>query len=385
MSLLSHPVWMRARDKASSPVKVSLAIASVFVVMLFVSLFRLPSHQATLNSLSSPSIRQKPEHLNIKGVMFYGRRQFVDILDCYLQRNLAINGGYLDEMLFIVHTSVMQDIDFLRNLVAKVPQYKYVEIESYDEDAGYGPLYEGLRENNTIYIKLDDDLVWIDDDAVPRAVHTLIDHPEAHAIAGNIINSAHASWIHYHNDAIYPYLPEPEPQSQQQEVTEWRASKLPQYPHEVHGDYDFSGADDKWDQGERLIPIGSPGGPPSVNHRWLPLAHTSKNLQMTPIRGVEYHEFGRGWRNWAIGAQQLYSHLENLEKNQLEKYWFGSGEGVWNMHYQRLNVNFLAIWGSSIAMQLPGGDDEHDLTVTIPEKFGRRKSFTSVDTCMRLR
>jgi len=362
---------MRTRDRVSSPVKASLAIASVFVVMLFFSLFNLPSHDATLSPLSSMQIRHKPDNINIKGVMFYGRRQFVDILDCYLQRNLAINGGYLDEMMFVVHTDVTQDLGYLQDLVARVPQYKYIELELHDENAGYGPLYETLRENNTIYIKIDDDLVWIDDDAVPRIVHTLIEHPEAHAIGGNIINSAHASWIHYHNDAIYPYLPEPEPQSQQQEVTDWRASKLPKYPHNVHGHYDFSGADDKWDQGDRLIPVGSLGGPPSVNHRWLPLTPASQNLQMTPIRGVEYHEFGRGWRNWAIGAQQLYSHLENLEKDQLEKYWFGSGEGVWNMHYQRLNVNFLAIWGSSIAMQLPGGDDEYDLTVRIPEKFGR--------------
>jgi len=377
MSLLSSPVWMRARDRVSSPVKASLAIASVFVVMLFFSLFNLPNHDATLRPLSSMQIRHKPDNINIKGVMFYGRRQFVDVLDCYLQRNLAINGGYLDEMLFIVHTDVTQDLEYLQDLVARVPGYKFIELESYDETEGYGPLYENLRENNTIYIKIDDDLVWIDDDAVPRIVHTLIEHPEAHAIGGNIINSAHASWIHYHNDAIYPYLPEPEPQSRQQEVTEWRASKLPKYPHSVHGRYDFSGADDKWDQGDRLIPVGSPGGPPSVNHRWLPLAPTSQNLEMTPIRGVEYHEFGRGWRNWAIGAQQLYSHLENLEKKQLEKYWFGSGEGVWNMHYQRLNVNFLAIWGSSIAMQLPGGDDEYDLTVKIPEKFSRRESSLS--------
>ena len=49
------------------------------------------------------------------------------------------------------------------------------------------------------------------------------------------------------------------------------------------------------------------------------------------------------------------------------------------MQYTRYNLNFLAIWGSSVAMKLPGRDDEQELTVTIPKELKRRKYLFSLD------
>jgi hypothetical protein len=44
----------------------------------------------------------------------------------------------------------------------------------------------------TIFVKLDDDLVYIHDEAIPRLVTSLVAHDEAYAIGGHIVNTPHS-------------------------------------------------------------------------------------------------------------------------------------------------------------------------------------------------
>jgi len=48
---------------------------------------------------------EKPSGVCIVGVIFYGWRRNVDIIDCYLEQNLAENRDYLDEVRFLLHTN----------------------------------------------------------------------------------------------------------------------------------------------------------------------------------------------------------------------------------------------------------------------------------------
>lgn len=363
--------------------RVLYLVISFVVFLLFLNVQRLRDDDAVLHApikaVASSTTWRKPANITVTGVVFYGRRRFVDILDCYLRRNLAMNGGVLDSVLFLVHTEDRQDLLFLEDLVYQVPEYTYIN-SSINSTLGYGPLYEHLQQNNTIYVKLDDDLIWLHDDAIPHITQTLIAHPEAHAICGNLINSATLSWLHYHNGAVHPYLPEPRPPPLRNhpDPTDWRPSNLPSYPYNrtllTKARYNFSTEDAHgrtFRKKPTNIPLGTPGGAPYPNHRFLPLPSTYLNI--TPIAAAVYDPFARGWTSWAVGAQQLYSLLENIERGWLEKYWFGDGEGVWNMQYERANVNFMAIWGSSVARERPGRDDEHDLSVRIPRLLGKRE------------
>ena len=207
-------------------------------------------------------------------------------------------------------------------------------------------------------------------------VQTLQAHPEAHDIAANIVNSPVAHWLHYHTGAILPYVPEaqaPNPPPQAKDGKHpWRASELPLAEPP---------AADEWQFPERPgdgFKVGQPGGPAYKGQRWLPLANTPANLYKTPIKHATYDPYGLGWTEWTIAAQQHYSFLDHLEKGDLSPYWAGGKDGLWNMQYERYNLNFLAIWGSSVAMTLPGGDDEQWLTVDIPLKFKRRESMPPV-------
>jgi hypothetical protein len=90
------------------------------------------------------------------GLIFYGRREFVEVLDCYLKRNLVENGGMLDEVIFAVHTDKTDDLEYLDQLVATSASYtKYKTEKDYEWLVGS---WEKVERGN-LYIKIDDDVV----------------------------------------------------------------------------------------------------------------------------------------------------------------------------------------------------------------------------------
>lgn len=128
---------------------------------------------------------------------------------------------------------------------------------------------------------------------------------------------------------------------------------------------------------KEYTPISSIGGAPYPNHRWLPLRDNDSDIYKTPIADTEYDPFSQDWKQWSIAAQQHYSFLENLEKNQLEKYTMG-GDGTWNLRYMRGNINLMAFWANDVLDNLPfegSQDDEHQLTITMPQKTHKGKLF----------
>lgn len=111
-------------------------------------------------SLAPPGGWKKPKGFKIVGLVFYGRRRNVDILDCYLQQNLAANGGYLDEVVFMAHTKVEEEMAWLEDLVGKNQgHYKIVRQECGKKS--FGCLWAYAVEDKTMYIKIDDDLVSV--------------------------------------------------------------------------------------------------------------------------------------------------------------------------------------------------------------------------------
>ena len=201
-------------------------------------------------------------------------------------------------------------------------------------------------------------------------METRLKNPAAFDIAANIVNSPLTDWVHHRTQAVHPYLPEHEPPHNFNGTLNkpsWRASELPPYTGPAPDTYEMGSKD----EGKDHFEPGQVGGPPFKGHRWLPLARTSENLLKTPIAQSEYDSWGRGWTSWAIGAQQHYSLLENIEKHELDRYWFGNRNGTWNMQYERYNLNFLAIWGRDV---LPtDGDDEQKYTVDFPMAAKRRE------------
>ena len=220
----------------------------------------------------------------------------------------------------------------------------------------------------------------MNDDAIPNIVYSKLNHPESLDVVANLVNSPETGWLHYHVGAIHAYLPETEPPPSDTDASygpkAWRASALPEW----NGDGEMSfPLGNKPDDGSLLEP-GTPGAPPFKNHRWLPLPGNDTYLHKTPMSESKYDPYGPDWTSWALAAQVHYSLLENIEKNQLYKYHYGSGlddtmEGIWNMNYERMNINFMAIWGKDVKdhAPFPEDDDEAYLSQTLTKELKRRK------------
>ncbi|KAJ9652724.1 hypothetical protein H2198_008043 [Neophaeococcomyces mojaviensis] len=318
----------------------------------------------------------KPSGVKVIGLIFFGRKDRVQILQCFLERNLAVNGGWLDEIHWIRNTDIKADVDYLHKIVASNPAYRVIEIKETGF-VGYGLAWTTLQPD-AIYVKIDDDVVWLADDTIPRIVSTKLEHPEYLVVSANMINSPLMGWVHYHMSAIKPYLPEvinpedvppslapdkdarPPPPSR----IPWRYSAHPQWTGP--DDYLFSHDQET----------------PAMRHRWLRLPTSQddlvKQLHRTPISEAEYKTWGNSLQSWAIAAQQHYSFLENLCDNKLDLYQFSAGGLPWVTDYRRVSINLIAVNSTEILEHLPMDTvDEEWLTVSLPKRI---QKSVAVDT-----
>ncbi|EEQ91386.1 hypothetical protein, variant 2 [Blastomyces dermatitidis ER-3] len=299
----------------------------------------------------------KPTHVTITGMVFFGRRDRVESMNCYVEKNLIENGGWLDEVWWYANTKNEDDLKYLDEIIARSPRYKKIPLDKPVQWPDYTKLWRRV-ERGTIYVKLDDDIVWLADDAIAHMVTTKLKYPDSFAVSANVINSPPLSFIHFHQGALHPYFPELEsdPTRKHRSGSEnWRPSSHPFW----------SGASNfEW-------PLDK-DPPPGGTHRWLRV-DDDKALHRTPVAKLTYDFWGPTYESWAIAAQQHYSLLENLEKNTTDLYKF---QPPWNMQGERIRINCLVILGDDIldtdVEHWPDNRGDEDMIVLdLPKKLQR--------------
>ena len=314
----------------------------------------------------------KPKDVKIIGLVFFGRKSRVDILRCYLERNLVDNGGWLDEIHWVKNTDNKQDLAYLDEILASSPRYKQMELEGIGF-VGYGEAWSKLEPGN-LYVKIDDDVVWFADDTIPRIVSMKLAHPEYLLVSANMINSPLMGWVHYHMGALHPYLPEFIDHKTSPSIFD--LARHTQKPWTYYSYPDWTGPEDYY--------FGTFQEPPYEGHRWLRLPDDS-NMHRTPVSEIEYKTWGTGLKSWAIAAQEHYSFLENLANDDLHLYKMGSATTSslhnkndrygkpWFSIDQRLSINFIALWANDVLDNLPMDTvDEEWLTLNLPKKLKRK-------------
>lgn len=98
---------------------------------------------------------KKPKGFKIVGLIFFGRQRTVEILDCYLKRNLVSNGGFLDEVLWVANTHDEDDLKYMDKLVKSSPLYRNLTLI----DLGYAQVWEHAVDDKNMFVKIDDDMV----------------------------------------------------------------------------------------------------------------------------------------------------------------------------------------------------------------------------------
>ncbi|KAI5919728.1 hypothetical protein F4810DRAFT_472482 [Camillea tinctor] len=383
-----------------------------------------PTNNVTLDSLAPEGGWKKPQGVKVVAMVFYGRKRYVDILDCYLRENLASNGGYLDEVWFMAHTQDEDDTAWVEGLVLEEPDYKIIGQQEC-ENKKYGCLWNFATGDNTIYIKIDDDIIFIHPDAIPQLVHTRLAVPHPYAISANLVNSPMSGMEHYHFGAIHAFVPDPRAKPTRRASETWRPSELgalsPQERAVLSSADSHSIMYPETDQQYRGHGFVLVSEDDYGRHDLLDTA--MGRYDQAP--GGDFIAFSPPWKSWVIAAQQHYSLLRNLELNQVQRYFFGraaayprgakgpdgnktvslpgppaassasssssssasspfgslftahesqgpGGEQIYDTGYRRYNLNFCAVWGADVAAHLPiADDDEADMTDVIPKKTGR--------------
>ncbi|KAI0453946.1 hypothetical protein F5B21DRAFT_265988 [Xylaria acuta] len=363
--------------------------------------YDLDSHdrvnQVNHHSIAPQGGWEKPKGFKIIAMVFFGRKRYVDVLDCYLQQNLASNGGYLDEVWFMVHTEDEDDIAWLDGLVKENQGYRIMGHDDCNKnDQKYGCLWKYATADNTMYIKLDDDIVYIHQDAIPQLVHTRLAVPHAFGVSAHLVNSPITGMEQFHHNVIYPFVPDPNRTPSHNASETWRLSELDTYPKRK-----LERLKNKSDNSIMYPKVPYPGHPfVLLSEDNFDLLHTSMG-RYDQDPGGDFIAFSPVWKSWAMAAQQQYSLLYNLEKNQISRYFFGrpatypadakgpdknstvpaptregmptlGGEQIFDTQFRRYNLNFCAVWGSDIKKHLPMDDDDEDaITKLIPKKTGR--------------
>lgn len=308
----------------------------------------------------------KPDGLRVVGVVFYGRRDRSSILECYTRQNLVSNGGWLDKVIWAANTDNEEDIAWIEGVAdASDGGYEVVRLDQ----KSYNSVYEAtFKERKTIYVKMDDDVVYVEPQAIARAVTTLINNPDALIVAANVINSPGLGWWHYHLDTAQSFKPELIPKEDELATRGnglWKTTDLPFWEGDTTLDFkNFDNFTNFFNvQADEDIP----------KHRWLP-TRNKFDIYKTSVAATD-SQGAPHLTQWGIGAQNHYSFFTNLENGELGKYGLGKDYGkgtTWHMRGIRISINFITMRGADVIDHMdlvtghPNGDDEQQLTVEMP-------------------
>lgn len=138
-----------------------------------------------------------------------GREKYLSIFKKFIYRKME--EGLIDGWQLWLNTVDPTDITYLESMEKENPKVKiYRQGEPIDSLGFYetfNPLkthlfFVNTHEDDTIYIRFDDDIIWCADDAIEKICKARIDHPEAFVITPNIVNSTICNSWHQENGAL---------------------------------------------------------------------------------------------------------------------------------------------------------------------------------------
>nr|QBK91096.1 MAG: macrocin-O-methyltransferase [Pithovirus LCPAC202] len=160
-----------------------------------------------VSSPSSPHTPRSPhtphsfrEQFKVKLVVPYGRRKVTQVLLLYILRELDV----FDQVIFWENTANPDDLIFLKEALSNINNPKFVTVNPTKvtgDKKGVFPLYEAMynrdSSDNTLWIKIDDDVVWVADGAFARLVEFAINNRYKNTIfSANVVNSGPLDALH---------------------------------------------------------------------------------------------------------------------------------------------------------------------------------------------
>ncbi|KAL4803911.1 hypothetical protein BDV18DRAFT_143451 [Aspergillus unguis] len=295
----------------------------------------------------SPRHFDKPKDIEIVALVPFHDSSRTEILDCYLQRNLASSGGFLDRVVFMPQKNHTESLGWLASRVAGTPSYAISATGDISLETAGGDM-------NTLFVLIDGDIVFLEYHLIPTMVRTKLDRPDVQVVSANVINQAALAHLHIHPSIALPYLPELQRENSVDRDS-WRASALP-----------------RW-QGPARYQVRKGFSRLSGSHRWLPT--DDEAFDLTPIGRYFSSDDGPELHEWTVKAQQHYSFLHHLELGDLNRYKFP----IWN-NPESISASFFCFMGSDAeTVELFMSHEAHDTTLNSDEIESRRAKQFIVD------
>jgi len=134
---------------------------------------------------------------------FTGRKEFMKILIPYLLRERK--ASKLKKHVWFLHTNKQEDIDYAIQTTKDYPGFFEVLDIGIRPDYSthlYQTAYQHFTEPGQVYIKIDDDIVFIEEGALGRLAKFKVDNPEYFIVLGNIINNGVCAHLHQRFGAL---------------------------------------------------------------------------------------------------------------------------------------------------------------------------------------
>jgi hypothetical protein len=133
-----------------------------------------------------------------------GRKKYLEILLRYVISNKNI----IDSWELWLNTEIQPDIEYIDSLERQFPGFISVVRIQTDKVYDSKQIYKGYHvekihlffrhcvDEKTIYIRLDDDIVFVEKNAIENLLKCRIEYPDPFLIYGNIVNNAICNFMH---------------------------------------------------------------------------------------------------------------------------------------------------------------------------------------------
>ena len=127
-----------------------------------------------------------------------GRKRYLNVLLQYIIREI----GTFDEWHLWLNTNVEEDIEYCRMIADAYSWIKIKELPDINcvSNLNIRKFFKFAIDSDTIYIRLDDDISYLEKGFFTKMVNARLSNPDAFLVYANIINNAMISHLHQKNN-----------------------------------------------------------------------------------------------------------------------------------------------------------------------------------------
>ncbi len=132
------------------------------------------------------------QNYKVKVLIFAGRKETMEILIP------QIKSDYIDEIIIGVNTNNQTDLDYIYSLKDKFDKIVYEEVPRNIRccsQKSFRYFYTKMEDEDTIYFKLDDDLIYIEPGYFEKTLEFRVQHPEYICVYPMIINNPLCNYL----------------------------------------------------------------------------------------------------------------------------------------------------------------------------------------------